>query len=150
MTDVDLGKLRSRAERATPGPWRWGGYANPNSGGVRLDAMIPGTPCVMMFRRRGMRGAEPVFFDRSHVPLTERHQEAWKNGKHNPARDVIVLEASYRDDVVDLDTPDAQFMAAADPTTILALLDRIDELETENRYWKSEATYGPFGVTITI
>ena len=88
----------------TPGPWRWGGSLRD----IRLEAAVSMRPCVMAFRRKGMQGAEPVFWDRS-----ESLGPGGSWGSFCTATDRAVREASYRDDIKAIDTPDARLIAAA-------------------------------------
>jgi hypothetical protein len=114
-----LDELRELAHAATAGPWRWAG--DEAYGHVRLASCIRMGPSVMEFRRRGMGGAEPVFWRR-----TDPEHPWW--GEYAPARDVALFEVSYRNDVVAIDNPDARWLAAADPTTVLRLLDELAAL----------------------
>ena len=123
MSQEQLAQLRALAEGATPGPWGWFGHRR---GPMYLATKHHGRRFVMEFIRQGMQGAQPMFqvYDDPEHPSWGRMVEASK---------MAVLEVApldYRDDIVDIDNPDARWIAAADPTTILAL---IDELETLRR-----------------
>lgn len=122
-----LDELRELARAATPGPWRWDGYASSfGEGRLRIASFTRGRPIVMGFRRKGMGGAEPEFWDRRGEgnPLAA--------GEWNPAHAIALREVMYREDVVALDNPDARWLAAADPTTVLRLLDELAALRPGN------------------
>jgi len=127
VTDEDLERIEALARAATPGPWGWDGQANTYTG-VSLVSRTSMVPTVMAFRRRGMGAAEPVFWDR--VP---GEHPAW-SGKMVRARDIVVRERPYRDDVTALDNADARFIAEIGPDTVLALVARIRELEMDVAY----------------
>lgn len=113
---ADLTELRRLAEAATPGPWWWGGHKNRNAGGPVLTTSMPGYGwvTVMDSARCGMRGAQPRFRN-EHMVMVD-------------SIDLAVQQVSYRDDIKEIDHPDARYIAAADPSTVLALLDEIDRL----------------------
>lgn len=103
--------LRELAEAASSGPWHWWGSRKR---GMYLGRWGEwGKTTVMDFVRQGMSGAQPRF-GTEHQMVKAEH--------------LAVQEVPYRDDVVDIDHPDARFIAAADPTTILGLLDERDRL----------------------
>lgn len=113
---IDLAKLRALAEAATPGPWSWFGNTKTNS--IMLATIDRGRQYVMRFRRWGMGGAQPVF-----LKPDERG-----GGWMHPAKDLVVYEVDYRKDFHDIDNADARWIAAADPTTVLALIAEIERL----------------------
>jgi hypothetical protein len=97
--------LRDLAEKATPGPWRWGSW-NTEYGSMEADE-----------DRRDLEAG----FD-AEYPTTRRRGEAGTR----------VLTAD--DPVVWWDNPaDAEFIAACDPQTILALIDDRDRLRNALR-----------------
>src|SRR5688572_5711629 len=51
-----LAEIRARADKATPGPWRWNNTQDPYLFGARHLV-------VMAFARMGMQGAQPQFRD---------------------------------------------------------------------------------------
>jgi hypothetical protein len=117
--------LRQLAETATPGPWRWGGSITD----PKLWTVYGGHVFVMGFERCGMQGAQPTF----QVYHNQPHDGT---GIMELASKLAVREVPYRDDIVDIANQDARWIAAADPTTILALLSdkarltaRVAELE---------------------
>lgn len=61
MTPERLEEIRARHALATPGPYRWAGYA-PNHT-ISLDSTTTGNE-VLGFRRWGMSSAQPVFCTR--------------------------------------------------------------------------------------
>jgi hypothetical protein len=85
----------------TPGPWRWDGYPNRS---VSLVSAVGGIPYVMAFRRKGMNGAEPEFWDRS-----AGGDPTW-NGVHCTASERAIYG---RNGSVVIDCPDARLIAAA-------------------------------------
>lgn len=127
MTDkLDLDELERLAKAATPGPWEWMG--NPIGHRVWLSTTHSGRICVMGFKRWGPQGAQPVF---------------QKDGRLVDGKELFTFEvcdavgmdaakkdnACYRYDIEGIDHPDAAFIAAANPKTILALIARVRELE---------------------
>lgn len=130
---TDLVALKRLAEEATPGPWRWevsltakevqlcGGP--PNSGFGKFDHT------VMDFRRWGMSNAAPVFW-------------SWDGHLGRPQRaDDVAVPVEGREHHAnwfrDIDHPNAAFIAAANPATILSLATLIEaqaaEIETLRR-----------------
>lgn len=111
-------------ERA-PGRWFWGGQLGRegiygrNAVGLRLSCMRPGwgQTTVMDFKRAGMSGAVPRFLGPG-VGLQD-------------AREVAQYEQTYRDEVNGIDNPLATYIAAADPATVLELLDLLDAAEAQ-------------------
>lgn len=127
MTDLTpevLAEIRTVAAAATPGRWRWWGQVDSH---VSLTTAGRGIIMVMGAKRLGMQEAEPTFGVRR--PET---QGMWGiGGVMTGASKLAIREVPYRDDIVDIDNPDARYIARMDPTTVLALLDRIAELTTE-------------------
>jgi len=106
--------LRETLEAATPGPWRWFGH---RSSEMYLATPKGGRRFVMTFKRKGMRGAEPMF-----QVYTDRQGEPWGwNGELVPATDLAVQEVEYRDDIKDIDHPDARLIALAPELAALVL-----------------------------
>lgn len=110
----DLERLREFAEAATPGPWSW--FGNVDVRQIYLATRDRGRLFIMGFKRWGMQRAQPEFRNDSECVMY-------------PASELAIKEVDYRGDIADINNPDARFIAAADPTTVLALLDRIEELE---------------------
>jgi hypothetical protein len=80
-----------------------------------------------------MRGAQPtfqVYSPTDYDGVGPKPSGRDGSGVMHPASELAVREVHYRDDIVDIDNPDAQWIAAADPTTILALIDRCRRAET--------------------
>lgn len=115
-------RLREMAEAATPGPWRWSGYVK---GPIHLATAGRGIATVMGFARRGMNDAQPIFFDRQPSDL----ETFYISGQYRKACEIAIREVPYRDNIVDIDNPDARWIAAVSPDVVLGLLDRIAELE---------------------
>lgn len=119
--------LRALAEAATPGPWQWWGNVD-YPGRIDLATVGFGTTIVMGFHRAGMQGAEPHFYNRD---PDEARDKGWLSGTYVKARDCAVKQVDYRGDIRYLDNADAKWIAAASPDMVLALLDRIEELEAD-------------------
>lgn len=130
---MDLDELRALAE-AVPvrGPWRWWGRVKRRDStptaidlvGHCPDSGIGGWHFALGFARCGMQGAQPTFN---------------RDGLMVRADTVPVYEKDYRDDIVALDDPTARWIAAADPDTVLMLLDEIDTLRAVIRGMSEEA-----------
>jgi hypothetical protein len=86
-----------------------------------LTTVDRGRVYVMGFERSGMRGAQPTF------QVYGADKEAG-NGVMTPASKLAVREVPYRDDIVDIDNPDAALIVAA-CNALPALLDRLDKAE---------------------
>ncbi|MCG6493401.1 hypothetical protein [Kitasatospora sp. A2-31] len=116
---LDLDAIKARVQAATPGPWRWRG--NTEARHLRLQTPHRGGLTVMDFKRWGMQGARPRFA-RDYVmhpadEMVEYEVAAWS-------------EHIYRKDVVGIDHPDAQFIAAA-RTDVPALVAEVERLTAE-------------------
>jgi len=122
-----LAEIEARAAAATDGPWRWCGNVD-YAGRVELMSFISGRPVVMGFKRAGMQGAEPYFFDRD----PDDEHRGW-GGKFRAARDIAVREVDYRGDIVALDNADAEFIAQsrADIDWLLAEVNRLRDEKAE-------------------
>lgn len=117
------------------GPWRWWGHVKRQRGettGVYLAGRrddFPGPHMALGFVRSGMQGAQPTFNT---------------DGVMVPADKFAVWEVDYRSDIVAIDHPVAEWLAACDPDTVIGLLDQIDELEAQlvemaparRRWWR--------------
>lgn len=122
--------LRSLLPHVTPGPWRWWGQ-NDNHSGPTLVTIGRGISTVMGFARLGMQSAQPTWFHRTGDELHPPDGRSWLGGHYVAARDVAVQEVDYRNDIVDMDNPDARWLAAASPDVVEWLFNRIAELEQE-------------------
>lgn len=91
-----------RREKITPpdthtrGPWRW--YGNTKNDDVYLAAPWGGRHLVMSFRRLGMANAQPCFY---------------AGGLRHDIGEFVDYERGYRDDIEQIDHPDARLIAAA-------------------------------------
>lgn len=97
--------------------WFWHGYGsrtNRNHAQVELSYWAPqwGVTNLMSFRRRGMTGAEPAFYS-----------DGMRAESLEP---FIEYEQTYRDDIKAIRHPVAEWIAAADPATVLELLDALE------------------------
>jgi hypothetical protein len=119
--------LRSLLPDVTPGPWRWWGQ-NDSYSGPTLVTVGRGISTVMGFKRLGMRSAQPTWFRRT---AEDRDLHGWLSGVMVTASDVAVQEVDYRKDIVDMDNPDARWIAAASPDVVEWMFNRITELEQE-------------------
>lgn len=117
---VDLDELERKARAARPGPWAW--FGNSKTYDVYLATVRDGRVFVMDFVRWGMTNAQPRFqIDRRMVALGELAKSESELGPK--------FEVPYRRDFVGIRHPDAEHIAANDPSTTLALIARIRELE---------------------
>ena len=117
----ELDRFERIAEAATPGPWHWSGYAKGHGPGPYIATWIPGAGrCTVMDTERvGMQGAQPRFRSPDGFAVA-------------PARSFAVPEVDYRHDIADIDQPDARHMVTFDPETVLGLIRRIRQLESES------------------
>jgi len=120
MSDVPgadrMTEIRAMHAAVTPGPWHWSGYKDRRGlPGPYLATWIPGRgrTTVMDTARLGMQGAQPRFNVANRIV---------------DGVDLAVREVPYRDDIVDIDHPDARFIAAA-PQMVADLLAFIDNYE---------------------
>lgn len=121
-----LAKLLGLASKATPGPWGWYGYRKRE---YALATSLWGHRWVMRFVRLGMQGSQPQF-------QTYESREAasplyWRGLMQN-ADEIAVQEVTYRGDIIGIDNDDARYIAAVDPTTVLALIHEVEMLRAEN------------------
>lgn len=111
---LDLDALELKAKAATKGPRGW--FGNLSHKHIYLATRNNGRQYIMGFRRWGMQGAQPLF----------RKQFTSVTGKPavimTDASELAVKEADYRDDIARIDNPDAEFIAACDPDTVLELI----------------------------
>ncbi len=117
-TLAELRALAVEAAAVAPGRWFWSG--NCQSATYALTHWRPGWGMtnVMDFARKGMRGAQPRFLRGSYMENAD-----------TMARHEVGEANTYRHDIEGFDHPVARWLAAADPTTVLALIDRITDLE---------------------
>jgi len=120
MPNLDLDAHEAVASAARPGPWQW--YGNTKTQEVYLATTHSGRTFVMDFARWGMRWGQPRFqIDHRMVTLGELGSQEHPLGPK--------FEVPYRRQFVGIGHPDATHIAANDPTTVLALVARIRELE---------------------
>lgn len=100
MSQID--EIRSRWEKATPGPWRWFGRY--------LATTHSGRRAVIVFGRWGMRDADPLFCTDGILEHGEKPCRADIDGIHHP---------------------DAEAIASA-PEDVRVLLAEVDRLRAEN------------------
>jgi hypothetical protein len=155
VSDEKLAELRTLAEAATPGPWRWTGRTD---GAVELATVDRGRQYVLATQRpqpcavyadgamyevdpehtcgacaAEMRKTLDPWIDADPCEHPENLHTLWvqDDGCIRPINEFAVREVPHRSDVDRVDHPDAAYLAAVDPTTVLALLDRIAELEAD-------------------
>jgi len=80
----------------TRGPWRW--FGNTRNDDIYLAAPWGGRHLVMSFRRWGMGSAQPCFY---------------ADGLRRDIGVLVKYERHYRDDISEIDHPDARLIAAA-------------------------------------
>lgn len=117
---TDLATLECKARAARPGPWQW--YGNTNSYACYLTTVHSGRVFVMDFARWGMSSAQPRFQTDQH--MTSLSALGKQEHPLGPS-----FEVPYRRQFVGIGHSDAQHIAANDPSTTLALIARIRELE---------------------
>ena len=127
LTDAKLDSLETLAAAATPGEWGWYGSADTE---IYLATRDRGRLFIMRFVRKGMQGAQPLL------------QPIVKNRGMVRAMDHLIFEVApdatsrddprvYRGDIVGIRHPDAAWIAAADPTTVGALIAEVRRLRAD-------------------
>ncbi len=119
---IDYDAIEKLAKSATPGKRSWSGH---RSGPMYLTVPQGGQTVVMGFRRLGMRDAQPVFNTDNRLV---------------PAQDLAVQEVEYRDDIIAIDHPDAEFIAACDPATVLALVKKARQRDRAEKEIEAKAS----------
>ena len=109
----DIEAIRQRADDATPGPWFW--YGNPHGHDIFLATMNdrwPGWSVVMDFARWGMKSASPRFIDKTGL-MHKAHEDPMPVYQVCPDCTDRKDSRVYRQHIVGLRHPDAQFIAHA-------------------------------------
>lgn len=110
---IDTKALRDAAEKATPGPWRWEVSLKGKS--VTLEGGKPTFDrTVMSFTRWGLGCAAPEFAVDGILTHTKELTAIVPGREH------------HQDWFRDINHPDAQYIALANPQTILRLLDVVE------------------------
>lgn len=109
MTAPNIPELRRLLAEATPGPWHWSGNERSGPYLATWGSEGLGRCVVMAFKRLGMQSAQPVFV----------------TGGLIQERCPTVREVPYRDDIIDIDHPDARAIVAL-RNDVPALLDLLD------------------------
>jgi hypothetical protein len=129
---MDTFKLKALALAASKGPWRW--ELNEDSKSAQL---VGGRPMfdkyVMDFARWGMGGAAPRFNDAIASGEYNIMERVEKYGAVVPGRE------HHANWFKDIDHPDAQWIAAANPATVLELISERDELRAEIEQMRADA-----------
>lgn len=99
MTAPLIERLQALQAAATPAPWRWAGSVKR----PMLTTVHHGLTYVMGFVRSGMHGAQPTFQKYETIGR-------WGSGHMVPTSELAVREVPYRDDIVDIDHPDARLL----------------------------------------
>lgn len=126
MSEINIDELEQAAKDATPGPWRW----EFNAAHKRLH-LVGGRPqydlTIMDFDRWGMSGAVATLRDTSEDGMNIMHRLCDRPDwiAPFPGR---AHHASWCSAVVH---PDMRLIATANPSTILALIDRAKKAEAE-------------------
>lgn len=131
---LDLDAHAELAASARPGPWQW--FGNTAMHEIYLATVYGGRHIVMDFARWGMRGAQPRFQLPPGVMITLGELGI----AENPLGPRFAVP--YRRQFDGIGHPDATHIAANDPTTVLALLDRIRELGAALRFATDELEQG--------
>lgn len=134
VSAIDLDTLESIAREASsiaPGVWHWHGNTEHRSG-IQLCTWIRGFGRCHVMRpvRYGMGSAQPSF-PGDDLMMHKAHDLV----RYEVGRQDLIGEAArkdpglYRQDVRGIAHPVAEFMAAASADVVLALIQRIRELE---------------------
>lgn len=154
---LDLDAIKARCEAATPGEWAWRGYVDGSielralhSMGKRIVTTTRAEPCVVELpnsiwggpwsltanacddcKAEAAKDHDPFVDYRCSKP--ENLDTIWLAGEHfiEPSNTWAVREVPYRTDVVRVDHPDAEFIAAA-RTDVPALVAEVERLRAEN------------------
>lgn len=127
---LDLEELERKAMSATQGVWQW--FGNTKMCEVYLATVDRGRVFVMDFVRWGMAGAQPRFQCRI---ASEEPGFGWMRPLGDLGKEEHPLgprfEAPHRRQFTGIGHPDAEHIAAASPPVVLALIERIRELEVQ-------------------
>jgi hypothetical protein len=122
VADVDrLAEIKTRAEAATPGPWRWRG--NTDNRHIWLQTPRMGAMTIMDFVRWGMQQAVPRFA----VDGLMRNADSLVTYEVAPEATSRKDPRVYRADIAGIRHPDAEFIAAsrADVDWLVAEVERL-------------------------
>ena len=147
--DLDqLEKLATSAYSAVPyregTGWHWSGHGDGGSPAVRLSAWRAGYGrcTVMDFDRWGMQGAQPRFPDDILAMRDARDLLTFEVG----SRSIIGVTAAhadpsvYRFDVDGIAHPIPEYIAAAHPQVVLALIAEVRELRAVAKLYADQPT----------
>lgn len=132
--DEALAGIRARSAAATPGPWAW--FGNTDVHNVYLATQHWGRHYVMGFRRWGMQGAQPEFWNRPDPDVIKgslgpdsHHTTAAESPIYEVAPDALSAHDRrvYRRDLVGIRNADATFIAHSreDVDYLLGEVDRL-------------------------
>ncbi len=128
MTTIDEARLRSLAEKARPGKRFWKFNIKTHACYLYCHIGRGGWDAVMDFVRFGMRGAAPRFQTKGIMFRPD---------------DMPEIKPDHNGDVT-ISHPDADFIAACDPTTIIGLLDELAKLRKERDHaMKAKQSFQP-------
>jgi hypothetical protein len=150
LAPARLAAIAARSEAATSGPWGWRGYANGSielralhSGGLRVVTTMRAQPCVVELDdgaialtsdacdtcRAEMKKTTDPFVDWPGCPKEENLDTLWLRGGPGvrPANVWAEREVPYREDIVGVRHPDAEFIAHAreDVPALIAEVERL-------------------------
>lgn len=115
---LDLDALEALAREATPGPWMWSGHKGHD---FYLSTQRWGRRWVMMFRRLGMSGAQPVF---QHYEFDERkppEDPLYWSGVMKDGKEIAIYD--HNGEVLDIDNADARYIVTMSPDVVLKLIE---------------------------
>lgn len=142
MIDIDLDSLAVLAEAATPGPWKVGEEKTEHW--VNADGECPvcryNDPLAVQTRHVGFMNSESRTAHIHRVPegiWRDRHGIYADRGDDGEVPVLAVNNDEY--DVLDLADADRNYLAALDPGTVLAMIDRLRRAEHLVHLWRETA-----------
>lgn len=121
-----LAEIKEAAEKASSGPWRWEFNAKHKS--MQLVGGVPRYDLTIMdFERWGMGGAVVRFRDTAEHGMNVMYRVCDRRDWVKPYKG----REHHADWLADINHPDAYHVATANPATVLAMAERIEELEKD-------------------
>lgn len=128
ITEERIAEVEALLTRIPVAPWRWHGHCEGSHPSVGLCTVSHGMVYIMDFARWGFGSAQPKFWE------VKPEEPPVYGGRPKLAKECVVRERTYRDDIADLDHPVARFLRDS-REVVEGLIARVRELEREAE-WK--------------